>query len=392
MLRLLRTIITFACLTLSCARADTVLVLPFFNVSNTASLDWIGESIAETIRESLVAQGVLALDREDRQEGFRRLSVRPYALLTLASVVKIAEALDAGQVMFGQYSLSPATGSKGSLQITSRIIDLKKIKQGQQFSETGALEDLAVLETHLAWQAVVAFAPKTAPTEEAFRKSRPALRVDAIESYVRGLMAVSPEQKHRFFTQAVRLDERFSQPSFQLGRMLTDKKDYRVAAGWLEHVDRTDSHYLEAQFLLGICKYNTGDFAGAETAFRLVSASVPLNEVFNNLGAAQSRQNNAETLENFSKALEGDSADPDYHFNLGYALWKRGRIDDAAQSFRAALARKPSDTEATIMLGRCLSKSAPRPGDPKSDGLERLKLNFEETAYRQLKAELGVKE
>ena len=66
---------------------------------------------------------------------------------------------------------------------------------------------------------------------------------------------------------------------------------------------------------------------------------------------------------------------------------RRGR-----QSFRAALARKPSDTEATIMLGRCLNKSAPRPGDPRSDGLERLKLNFEETAYRQLKAELGVKE
>ena len=44
------------------------------------------------------------------------------------------------------------------------------------------------------------------------------------------------------------------------------------------------------------------------------------------------------------------------------------------------------------MLGRCLSKSAPRPADPRSEGLERLKLNFEMTAYRQLQAELGVKE
>ena len=78
--------------------AETAAVLPFANRTaaadpSQASLDWIGESIAETIRESLVAQGVLALDREDRQEGMQRLSVRPYALLTLASVVKIAEAL-----------------------------------------------------------------------------------------------------------------------------------------------------------------------------------------------------------------------------------------------------------------------------------------------------------
>jgi tetratricopeptide (TPR) repeat protein len=374
------------------ARADTVLVLPFFNVSGSANLDWVGESIGETVRESLLERGVLALDREERQEAFRRLSIRPYALLTRASVIKLAEALDAGQVIFGQYSVSDAAGSKGSIQITSRILDLKKITQGPELTEIGALEDLAAVETHLAWQALRAVAPQNAPSEEEFRRSRPALRVDAIENYVRGLLASTPEQKHRFFTQAARLDGRFSQPCYQLGRLHAEKKDYRVALGWLERVDRADSHYLDAQFLLGICRYYTGDFAGAEAAFQAVSLSAPLNEVFNNLGAAQSRLNKAETLDSFKKALEGDSADPDYYFNLGYALWKRGRLDEAAESFRAAVARKPSDTEATLMLGRCLNKSAPHPGDSRGEGLERLKLNFEMTAYRQLQAELGVKE
>jgi tetratricopeptide (TPR) repeat protein len=390
MTRLAQIVGLFACLAWS-ARADTVLVLPFFNLTNSANLDWIGESIAETVRESLLDQGVLALDREDRQEAFRRLSIRPYALLTRASVIKLGEALDAGQVIFGQYSVSESAGSNGTIQITSRILDLKKIKQGPELTELGALEDLAALETHLAWQAVTALAPKS-PSEAVFRGTRPALRVDAIESYIRGLLAITPEQKHRFFTQAARLDARFSQPCFQLGRLYTEKKDYRVARGWLERVNRTDSHYLEAQFLLGICRYNTGDFGGAETAFRSVSQTAPLNEVFNNLGAAQSRLNKSDTLENFKKALDGDGADPDYYFNLGYALWKRGQLDKAAESFRAAVARKPSDAEATLMLGRCLNKSAPRPGDPRSDGLERLKLNFEMTAYRQLQAELGVKQ
>src|SRR6476660_9479946 len=125
MARLPQIVFAFLVLALAGAQADTVLVLPFFNLSNSRSLDWIGESIAETVRESLVAQGVLALDREERQEAFRRLSIRPYALLTTASVVKIAAALDAGQVIFGQYSLAAAPGSKGSLHITSRILDLK---------------------------------------------------------------------------------------------------------------------------------------------------------------------------------------------------------------------------------------------------------------------------
>ena len=55
------------------------------------------------------------------------------------------------------------------------------------------------------------------------------------------------------------------------------------------------------------------------------------------------------------------------------------------------LDRNATDTDATVMLGRCLKQSGPRPGDPKSDGLERLKVSFAENAYRQLKAELGVK-
>src|SRR5437016_2213268 len=115
-------VLLLSCLASVPARADTVLVLPFFNLSHSTNLDWIGESIAETIRESLTAHDVLALDGEERQEAFRRLSIRPYALLTSASVIKVAESLDAGQVIFGQYSLAPATApSMGALRITSRI-------------------------------------------------------------------------------------------------------------------------------------------------------------------------------------------------------------------------------------------------------------------------------
>src|ERR1700704_299840 len=137
--RLAKTIFVFICVALIPAWADTVLVLPFFNLSNSANLDWIGESFAETIRESLSAQGVLALSREDRQEAFRRLSIRPYALLTHASVIKLGESLDAGQVMFGQYSLAPTAGSMGTLNITAQILDLKKFQQGPELTELGAM-------------------------------------------------------------------------------------------------------------------------------------------------------------------------------------------------------------------------------------------------------------
>jgi len=188
---------------------------------------------------------------------------------------------------------------------------------------------------------------------------------------------------------AARLDGHYSQPCFQLGKIYWDKKDYKIAAGWLARVAPSTPHYLEAQFFLGLCRYNTGDFAEAEKSFQIVVASMPLNEVFNDLGAAQSRLKEPDASDSFRKAIDGDSADPDYHFNLGYALWRAGNFTAAIESLRAAVARNPNDAEATTLLGRALRQQAPRPGDPKSESRERLKLNYDEAAYRQLQAELG---
>lgn len=372
--------------------ADTTVVLPFFNHSTSPNLDWIGESIAETVHDALASEGMLVLDRADRLEAYRRLSLRPGAELTRASILKIGESLDATNVIYGSYDLTqPATAqSKGSIRIEARIINLKKTHQGPSFGETGALEDLAILEARLGWQALDSIRGKGTPAQAEFLKARPAVRLDAIESYVRGLVATSAEQRHRFFTQAARLDDKYSQPCFQLGMIYWERKEYKVASEWLRRVTRTDPHYLESQYFLGLCKYYSGDFAGAEESFQLVAAAMPLNEVFNNLGAAQGRRNNpAAALTSFQKALEGDSADPDYHFNLGYTLWRTGKYSESVESLRAAVARNPSDTEATSLLGRALKQEAPRPGDARIDGRERVKTNYDEAAYRQLQAELA---
>jgi len=375
-------------------RGETELILPFFNHTNSSNLDWIGESIAESVRDSLASEGLLVLDREDRLEAYRRLSLRPGADLTHASVLKIGESLDASNVVYGFYELLPAPDgnpqTKGSLRITTRIMDLKHTRQSAPFEELGALEDLAALEIHLGWQTLSTLRGKAAPPEADFRKARRAVRIDAVENYIRGLLATAPEQRNHFFTQAARLDEHYSQPCFQLGKSYWEKKDYKSAVGWLERVARSDPRYLEAQFFLGLCKYLTSDYTGAESAFQTVAASVPLNEVLNNLGAAQARRNqNEAAAASFQKAIDGDSADPDYQFNMGYLLWRQGQFDLAAASFRAATERDSNDAEATTLLGRCLKRDGPRQGDLRMEARERLKMNYEEAAYRQLQAELA---
>jgi tetratricopeptide (TPR) repeat protein len=399
------------CLILPSAQAVTYLVLPFFNLSKDSNLDWMGESLAESVREALSSEGLMALDRDNRMEAYSRLSLRPYSLLTKASVVKIGEELDAEKVIFGQFDVKAApdsavaaesaprsatsratpwaTRNGASLLITARVLDLKRVKEGPEFREVGALEDLAALQEHLAWQTLRFLNPAGAPSETEFGERHPAVRVDAVENYTRGLLAASADEKHRFFTQAARLDSHYSLPDMQLGRLLWSKKEYKSAAEWFQKVAPGDVHYHEANFFLGLCRYHGGDFAGAAAAFQEVARVVPLSEVYNNLAAAESRANRLPaSVDDFRKALEGDRSDPVYQFNLGYALWRTGSFTAAAERFHAALDHDPADAEAALLLARCEKQSGPRPGDSQTEGLERLKTNYEESAYWQLKAVL----
>src|SRR5277367_1408870 len=85
------------------AAADTAAVLPFWNgaSSSPSNLDWIGESVAETVREALGSRGLLTIDRDSIQDAFHRLGLRERAVISQGSVMKMGEALDVEQVVYG---------------------------------------------------------------------------------------------------------------------------------------------------------------------------------------------------------------------------------------------------------------------------------------------------
>jgi tetratricopeptide (TPR) repeat protein len=272
--------------------------------------------------------------------------------------------------------------------IRGQVLDRLNLKESLVFTLTGKLENLHALQSRLAWQ-LLQFLVSDVPPEEEYWQRRRAVRTDAMENYILGLQAGDIDKKFRLLTAAAHLDHWFAAPSLQLGKMNWERKEYSSASEWLVRVGAGDPGFNEAQFLLGLSQYHLGEFEKASEAFRRVAASIPLGEVWNNLGAAQSRLNLPEALESFRHAQEGDPLDPVYNFNTGYALWKNRDFEEAADRFRAVLSAIPEDMAATSMLGRCLQRASPGRTAMPVQPLERLKFNFDEMAYRQLKAALS---
>lgn len=372
--------------------ADTLLVLPFSNPSANRQLDWIGDSISEILIENLAAEGFDVVAPELRDQTMDEMSLRRYAPLTRASAIEAAIHSNASLVLYGTFEIRPVPGrpdSSGAINIGAHLLDARRLRRLGSFLVEKPLAELSAAQTSLAWQILRSLRPDFLVTEEEFARSHPAVRLDALENYARGLRAANPEQKHKLLAASARLAPDFSPALYQLGRLnLLAFRNYSTAASWFEKVAPSDIHYRESLFLLGLCRYRTGEFPAAAAAYRKLAEMAPLPEVLNNLGAVLLRLNDPGALPAFRAAAEANPADPEIAFNLGYALWRNGNFDEAAEALRRSL-RAGEDGTATLLLGRCLQRQGPRPGEIRLEGREKLKTEYNESAWRALRALVG---
>jgi len=371
------------------AAAESLLILPFSNAGGNRQLDWIGDSISEILIENLAAEGIEVVPPEERDQAMEELSLRRYAVITRASAIEAAVQANADLVLYGAFELRAVPGKPvagAHLLITAHLLDARRLRRRGDFLIEKPLAELSAAQTSLAWQALRALRPQSLTAEEEFTRNHPAVRLDALENYARGLRAENPEIRHRFLAMAARLAPDFSPALYQLGRLnLFVFRNYSAAASWFERVAPADIHYREALFFLGYCRHRTGEFLAAAQVLRRLADIAPLPEVLNNLGAVLLRLNDPAAADVLRSAAEANPGDPDIAFNLGYALWRAGRFDEAAEQFRLCL-RDGDDSTATVLLSRCLRQEGPRPGEVRLEGQERLKLEYQESAWRALRS------
>lgn len=370
------------------ARIETLLVFPFENASRIAKLDWLSEGLAELTIERLAGEGQYVFPREERLAALERIGLPASTRFSRATMLKIAEEIDADYIVFGQYAASGRT-----LTVTARVLRVSPPHLTPPVQESGGLDNLMEIHARLAWRLLCAAAPASAKgtvaaricgplglSERDFAQRLPRRRLDAFEYYIRGLLSSDRESEAQWLRdlrEAARLEPAWDAPAFALGQNYFARRDCVAALPWLSRVPSAHGRGLEASFYVGVCHLLRNDLARAEAAFATLlelargrpenrkgaaGAEVDLPEAVNNLGVAHARLGKPrEAAVDFARAAHLDPEDPDYWFNLGLAAMRAHDAAAAVERFREALRRSPEDSEARALLITALEQSGRTP-------------------------------
>lgn len=336
----------------------TVLVVPFENTGRASGLSWLGEGLAELSARRLGGANRLVLPRSEWLEAAERLGLGPSPRISRASLLKIAKEADADYLVFGRF-----VAEGGRLKLTAQGLRLDGPELSRAFEESGPTDQLVQTHARLCWQLLEFFgAGKGASQREYLQQVRP-LRLDAFESYSRGLLATGIE-RIRLLRETARLEPEWADPAFALGQTFVEAANCDSALIWLSRVPPASAFGLEAGFYAGVCHLLRNDAPRAEAAFRalierpwytngatgLAARRMDLPEVLNNLAIALSRQGKWGEAKALWEQLRGAApVEATFAFNLALGAYRAGESEAAIAAMREALNLRADDATRALL-------------------------------------------
>src|SRR5215831_12519817 len=336
-------------------------VLPFEGIGAPAKVDWLSEGLEELTIERLTAAGEQVYSHTGRAAELERYGLPSGSTFSHATMLRVAEDLDADYVIYGKYAVKGA-----ALTLEMRILSMNPLALRPPVQESGPVESLMDLHTRLLWRTLSLRDGRYAFSLADFKKRQRPLRPDAFEQYARGLQASDADAKLRQLHEAARLEPDWPDANFALGEAYFAKKDYNAALAWFFKVPKTYDRYPEALFFSGVCRLQLNQADHAEEDFHNLQETLKgtaangadAPEILNNLAIALARQGKVVPAQaSLRRAAELAPGEDDYSFNLGLLALGTDDAGAAADYFRQAAEREPDSAEDRALLILSLEKA-----------------------------------
>jgi tetratricopeptide (TPR) repeat protein len=345
----------------SLSPSGVFLVFPFENAGASPRLEWIGEGLEELTIQRLSAAGQQVFSHEGRMDEMDRAGLPPNAKLSRATMLHVAQDLDADYVVFGNF-----TSDGTSLTVNARVLRVNPVALLPALRETGPLDSMMNLHSRLAWRLLTGVDHNFPLNLAEFTKLQRVLYLGAFEHYTRGLLASEDETRIRDLKEAVRLEPNWPDPAFSLGQVYFTRNDCASALPWFARVPPANDRSVEAVFATGVCDLRLNQPDKAEKIFSKLQEDLKLSmvsgadlpEILNNLALALARQGKLGlAIPALSRARDLDPDEDDYPFNLGLVSLQNNDLAAATAQFRDASEREPDNPEDRAFLINAMERA-----------------------------------
>ncbi len=366
---------------------DTVMILPFENISSKAEFNWVGESFADSLSDLLKVPSLNVVSNDERKIIQQRLRVPLTILPSLATSLKLAREGKATLLIAGKYNIVPAQGeTAATISVTAKII---RVNEGRFLSEefadgrritrdiylNDALLNLQTVQGQVAYQ-ILYQRDKALPfAQNQFIENANKVPARAFEAYIKGLLSAEADQQTRenYFKNALRIygEEKsgatYSDAALELGHLYLNQRKFAEAIDYFSRIPQESQFYPEAAFYTGLIHWQQQNYEQALGVLQPLAEDLKLTSVYNTIGAIAVQASRAEKknkgksadwlkqgIELLKKAADSAPDEPNVRFNYSYALFLNTNYQESAEQLRPVLATNPKDGESYFLLAKAL--------------------------------------
>ena len=350
------------------AATDTIVAMPFENLSGRAEYNWVGESFAAALADLFDKPGLVAIRPDERNVAYKQEGLPPTAILTRATMIKIAERAGANLVVMGTYRIA-GEGRESTITITARVVDIREGRLvGKEYNRGGPLVDLQKLQGDLAYEILYQHNQALPFSRDQITTDATIAPIGAFENFIKGTLTRERDPRIGFLERAIKefydkTKTQYVPAIFELGRIHFESGDYKEALEQLALVDEKNQRYDEAQFYIGVTQDALGQTDKALSILKKLAGRLPLFEVYNNIGVLLIKQKQyKDAIDHLKPAMDAAPRDTDTLFNLGYAYFLAKDNANAVATLRTEVKQRASDGEAYYILSKALTAQGDQAG------------------------------
>ena len=350
------------------AATDTIVTMPFENLSGRAEYNWVGESFAAALADLFDKPGLVAIRPDERNVAYKQEGLPPTAILTRATMIKIAERAGASLVVMGTYRIA-GEGRDSTIAITARVVDIREGRLvGKEYNRGGPLVDLQKLQGDLAYEILYQHNQALPFSRDQITTDATVAPIGAFENFIKGTLTRDRDARIGFLERAIKeytekTKTQYIAAVFELGRVRFEAAEYKEALEQLALVDEKNPRFDEAQFYVGVAQDALGQTEQALATLKKLAARLPLFEVYNNIGVLLIKKKEyKDAIDHLKPASEAAPKDTDTLFNLGYAYFLAKDTANAVSTLKNQTKQRASDGEALYILSKGLSAANDQPG------------------------------